>query len=95
MRVIPLTIVEVLNYLSAAFALIAAFFWFRSAVVKPRPREAVPDEDGWCPSSIHIDGSELSDLLKEQSRRSALAAVFAGFAATTQAIAIALPYVSI
>ena len=85
-----MTIVEVLNYLSATFAIIAAFFWFRSAVVKPKPYKDVPAESGWQSASISIDGSELSDLLKEQSRRSAVAAVFAGLAAIVQAIAIIL-----
>lgn len=85
-----MTIVEVLNYLSATLAIIAAFFWFRSAVVKPKSQEKAPDEAGWYSASISVNGSDLSDLLKEQSRRSAVAAVFAGLAAIVQAIAIAL-----
>ncbi len=88
--VLPLTSVEFLHYLSAVFAVVAAFFWFRSAVVKPKTREKVPDESGLYSASISIDGSELSDLLKEQSRRSALAAVFAGLAAIAHAIAIVI-----
>jgi len=85
-----MTYVEIINYLSAVSAIIAAFFWFTSAVIKPKKKAKEPDETGWTEASISINGSDLSDLIKEQSKRSATAAIFAGIAAILQAIAVNL-----
>jgi hypothetical protein len=85
-----MTSVEIINYLSALSAIIAAYFWFLSAIIKPKKKVKEPDETGWIEASISINGSDLSDLIKAQSKRSATATIFAGIAAILQAIAITL-----
>jgi len=77
---------EILNYLSAGSAALAAFFWYMSATVKPSHEEKEPDDNGWTSASITVNGSDLSDTLKEQSKRSATAAIFAAIAAILQAV---------
>lgn len=81
--------IELLNYFSVATAFMAALFWFLSAFVKGKSPE-VPDESGMIPASITVNGGDLSETLKKQSKYSAIAAVFAGVAATFQGLVILL-----
>ncbi|MES0881697.1 hypothetical protein [Roseibium sp. SCP14] len=74
--------VQYLNYGAVVFAFLAAIFWFWSAKVPVHKFTGVP----W---GGNMD--ELEDAVKRQSVRSAWAAIFAGFAALCQGIALALP----
>lgn len=82
-----MTVVEFFNYGSVITAFMAAFFWFLSAFVKGASKEE-PDESGMIPASITVNGGDLSETLRKQSKNSAIAAVFAGLAAIFQALAM-------
>ena len=80
--------IEILNYSSVITALLAAIFWFISAFAKGGEPSEKPDSSGMTPASILIDGADLKETLKKQSKYSAIAAIFAGIASICQALVI-------
>lgn len=77
--------VEILNWSSVTFAVLAAFFWFWSAVVR------LPKTINSGYGGIGGTAQELGDKLRNQSFRSAVGAVCAAIAALCQAGAMAAP----
>lgn len=73
--------VQYLNYGAVFFAVLAAVLWFWSAKVPIHKFTGVPWGGGM---------EELEEAVKKQSVRSAWAAVFAGLAALSQGLALAL-----
>ena len=78
---------DVLNWCSIAFGLLAAFLWYIASVVRVKPLEPVPGDDGYAPSSITVDDRDLSGTLRRQARFNAAAALCAAMAAVLQASA--------
>jgi hypothetical protein len=81
--------IELLNYSAVVSAFMAALFWFLSAFVKGKSSEE-RDETGMLQARITINGGDLSETLKKQSKFSAIAAVFAGISALLQGLVILL-----
>jgi len=80
----------VFNYLAAAFAFMAAIFWFRSSTASVKHEEK-PDETGIIPASITVDGEDFIATTLLQSKISKQAAVWAAIAALFQSAALLLP----
>jgi hypothetical protein len=72
--------ISYLQWASAAAATLAAFFWLLSSIVK-----LPPDQITWEAMN------DLVPAMRRQGRRNAVAAIFAGIAASIQAVLIMMP----
>jgi hypothetical protein len=83
-------LLALLDFATAAFAAIAAYYWFTSASDHlPEPTNIIDggtfDDDRDVPIASDIE--RLTDALRVQSHRSAKGATFAACAAVAQALA--------
>jgi hypothetical protein len=80
----------VLNIISAIAAILAAFLWFKSTLVKIPPSEN-PGEDGLIDASITSEGSDVIATGKRQKLWNRYAALAASAAALAQGISLLIP----
>jgi len=73
-----------LHLTTAVFALLAALFWFTSAMVKVKHKEVEEDSNGFFPASISVNGVDPFETQKKQSYWSSWAASCAGVSAFCQ-----------
>lgn len=79
-----------LTWTSAVLGAVSAFCWWVSAVVRV-PHHAGPGAQGnFRDGSSAVDGADLAGTMRMQAKWNRWAAIFAGAAALTQAIAQAI-----
>lgn len=81
-----------LQFISAIFALVAAYYWNRSTSIEISPNE-IKIATGICDGYVHVDATPINKLansLKEQAIVSKLAARYAFLCAFFQAISLLL-----
>lgn len=79
-----------LNIGAAIFAILAAFFWLRSTLVKISPSNQ-PDANGIIPASIESEGADVIATAKRQNTWNKWGACAASIAALLQGVALLLP----
>lgn len=84
------TIATACNFASALFAIVAAFLWYRSAIVQV-PHKDKPGPDGWHSAAIVVDSNDFIKTASSQALWSKRAAFAAALAALFQGIALLVP----
>ena len=82
------------NWLTVAFALIAAVLWFAStrvSVSAKRVAEESIKQTGWAPAQIVTNGADFVETARAQVRWNGWAAAATGLAALCQGISTAIP----
>ncbi|WP_339136562.1 MAG: hypothetical protein WGN25_01610 [Candidatus Electrothrix sp. GW3-4] len=77
----------ILDILSAISAIIAAYLWFKSTLVKVQPSKEV-NENGWQEATIMSDGADVIETGRQQNLWNRYAALFASIAALAQGISL-------
>jgi hypothetical protein len=80
-------LLKLITFLSISFGILSAIFWVKSAISRAKPNDALDSEGFQNAVLIDVDGNDVVEMLRKQSRWNKYAAIAASVATLFQAIA--------